>query len=137
MMMRIRPLKTLLPRGRPLVMDLLSLARIRALILILRRAGGSGRRRRRNLLRNVGVDVAGHGSERRCEKNGADDDENDGISIAEIKVAAAHLLEQEEDADGDDDRGSQERADRASGAMAFGIVVAHRCSYLRKPYYSG
>src|SRR5580692_7343370 len=139
MMMRIRPLKTLLPRGRPLDMDLLSLARIRALILILRRAGSRGWRRRRNLLRNVGVAVAGHGSERRCEKNGADDDENDGIGVAEIKVAAAHLLEQEEHADGDDNRGAHERADRASRATAFGIVAHRYSSLLRtdRTYFSG
>jgi hypothetical protein len=81
------------------------------------------------LLLNVRTDVAVHRCESRGEKNGTDDDENYGIGVAEIKVAAAHLLEEEEDADGDDDRGPKQGADLASRAMASWIV-AHRNSSL-------
>jgi hypothetical protein len=74
--------------------------------------------------------VAVHWSKRRGEKNRADDDENHGIGIAEIKSAAAHLLEKEEDANGDDDGRADEGANRASRATASWIVVAHRYSSL-------
>jgi hypothetical protein len=78
---------------------------------------------------NVGTDVAVHRCESGSEQNGADDDENYRIGVAEIKVAAAHLLEEEEDADGDDHRGTKQGADLASRAMASWIV-AHRNSSL-------
>jgi hypothetical protein len=79
---------------------------------------------------HVGIDVAIHRSERGSEKDRADDDKNHGIGVAEIKVAATHLLEEEEDADSDDDRGTEKGADRASRATAS-WVVAHRYSSLR------
>ena len=69
--------------------------------------------------------MAVHGRERGGEKDCADDDENHGVGVAEFKEAAAHLLEEKEDADGDDDCRADEGADRASRATAS-WVIAHR-----------
>jgi hypothetical protein len=77
--------------------------------------------------------VAVHGSERGGEKDRADDHENYGIGIAEVKVTAAHLLEKEENADGDDDGRADKGANGASGATASWVVVAHLCSSLLAP----
>src|SRR6201999_3421631 len=102
------------------------------LILILCwRSGNGGRRRNRGICGVQGrIDMTIHWSKRGRKQNRADHDKNHRIGIAEVEVAAAHLLEEEEDADGDDDRGSQERANRASRATASWIV-AHLCSLLR------
>jgi hypothetical protein len=73
--------------------------------------------------------VAVHWSEGRGEKNRADDDENHGVGVVEFKVAAAHLLEEEKDADGDDDRRADEGANGASRATASDLI-AHLYSSL-------
>src|SRR5580698_2951937 len=109
-------------------MELLSLARIRALILILRwRAGSGGRRWWRGRIHrlHIRIDMAVHGRERGGEKDCADDDENHGVGVAEFKEAAAHLLEEKEYADRDDDGRADEGANRASRATAS-WVIAHR-----------
>src|SRR5271155_4025265 len=59
------------------------------------------------------------GSERGSEADQADDDDNDGIGVAEIKEAAAELRQQEENADGD----YNDRAHQATNCATLAVAT--------------
>jgi hypothetical protein len=82
-------------------------------------------------LGSVGVDVAVHRREGRGEKNRADDNKNHGVRVIEFKVAAAHLLQEKQDADGDDHGWSDQGADGASRATASDLIAHLYSSLLR------
>jgi hypothetical protein len=63
------------------------------------------------------------GSKGRGEADEADDDEDDRVGVAEIEEAAAHLCQQKENADGDNDDGPHEAADGATLASATNTIA--------------
>ena len=63
------------------------------------------------------------GSHRGGEADQTDYDEDDGIGVTEVEIAAAHLLQQKKYADGDDDDGPHEAADAATLAGATNTIA--------------
>src|SRR5207244_2780444 len=61
-----------------------------------------------------------------------DHDENDRIRVAERKITAAHLIEEKKNADGNNDGGAHQPANRATPARAADTVT-HR----KKPPRNG
>jgi hypothetical protein len=55
-----------------------------------------------------------------------DDDENDRIRVAERKITAAHLVEKKKHADGNNDGGPHQPANRATAASASDTVTHQR-----------
>jgi hypothetical protein len=57
----------------------------------------------------------------------ADDDQDDGVGVAEIEEAAAHLLEEKENTDGDHGAWAHQAADAAALATTMN-AIAHFCT---------
>lgn len=70
-------------------------------------------------------------SERGCEADEPDYDDDDRVSVAEIEVAAAQFRKKKEYADGHNDHGTHEAADGAALAGAMNSI-AHLCPNSRR-----
>jgi len=63
------------------------------------------------------------GSHRGGEADKTDYDEDNGIGVAEVEIAAAHLLQQKKYADGDNNDRPHEAADAATLAGATNTIA--------------
>jgi len=62
-------------------------------------------------------------SHRGGQADETDDDEDDWIGVAEVEVAAAHLLQQKKHADGDNNDGPHEATNAATLAGATNTIA--------------
>ena len=74
--------------------------------------------------------MAVHRSQRRCQQNGSNHDEQHRIGMTNVKVSVAQFAQQEEDTERCDHRRAHEVADRASWTSAAGRI-AHRRIFLQ------
>jgi hypothetical protein len=71
--------------------------------------------------------MAIRGGERGGQADGANDDEDDRIRVAEIEVTAAHFMKKKEQADGDDNGRAHQAANGAAAARTT-HAITHRIS---------